>query len=87
MSRTGWKFSKSMGELSISYRLGIKMNELINCDDCKCNIDGHCYRFPPIPHFVSRDWDIRRPRTDLEERGCFSGITKDKVDGGAIERL
>lgn len=52
------------------------MNKLMNCEDCKCNIDGHCFRFPPLPKFSADVWDIERPRTDMDDRGCFDGIHK-----------
>ena len=50
---------------------------LIQCKDCKCNIDGDCFRFPPMPHFVGHTWYVKHPPIKMDGRGCFAGIKKE----------
>lgn len=51
--------------------------KLIKCGDCKCSINGVCYRFPPMPHFATKQWGVRRPNIRYNSIGCFAGIPKE----------
>ena len=51
----------------------------IKCEDCICNIKGHCYRFPPMPHFICGQWDVERPHICMDGEGCFAGIPKNVI--------
>ncbi len=51
--------------------------ELIKCEDCKCHIKGKCFRFPPVPKFLARQWGVKRPDIRYDGGGCFAGIPKE----------
>ena len=48
---------------------------LIECKNCQCNINGECFRLPPVPFRSGSILYLKRPNIGNDDnRGCFDGI-------------